>query len=84
MSKYELAEAGSRLPELVERAKKGEDVVLTTDGAPVAEVRPIAGWNRGRPPTVADIEWLRTHRVTPLRDVDGAAEISQMRDEDEH
>lgn len=37
----DLNHAQSRLPELVRQAARGEDVILTQDGEPVAKIIPI-------------------------------------------
>ena len=85
MSTFELAEAGTRLPELVERARRGEGVVITHEGAPVAELRPLATpAHTPHPVTEEDIAWLRARRITPAVPFDAGAEISRMRDEDWH
>jgi prevent-host-death family protein len=36
-------EAKTHLPELLERVRKGETIVITKHGMPVAELRPVAG-----------------------------------------
>jgi prevent-host-death family protein len=38
----DLSHAKSQLPELVRQAARGEDVILTEDGEPVAKIIPIA------------------------------------------
>jgi antitoxin (DNA-binding transcriptional repressor) of toxin-antitoxin stability system len=35
-----IAEAGSRLPESIQAAKGGDQVVITQDGEPIAEIKP--------------------------------------------
>lgn len=42
MSTVSILEAKDRLPELVRKAEAGETVVLTRDGAPVAEIKAAA------------------------------------------
>lgn len=37
----ELAQARSRLKELVDQASRGEEVILTEDGTPVARIIPV-------------------------------------------
>ena len=37
----EVGHAQSRLPELIRRAARGEDVILTEEGEPVARIIPI-------------------------------------------
>jgi prevent-host-death family protein len=84
MSQYSIAEAKDRLSSLIERALKGEDVVITKHGRPVVELRPVSPL--ARPVTVADLEWLRARRVHPLPDApptDAGTFVSQMRDEED-
>jgi prevent-host-death family protein len=81
MSTHSVAEAKNRLPELIDRALKGETVVITRHGHPVAEIKPIPP--KPRRITQADIDWLDKHRVgttPPLEDA--GAFVSQMRDEE--
>lgn len=84
MTDYSLAEAQHKLPELIDRALKGEGIVITREGAPVAELRPIAA--APRVITQADIDWIVAHQIQPLRplDEDAGTLLSRMRDEDGH
>jgi prevent-host-death family protein len=80
MSIHSVAEAKSHLSELIDRALKGEDVVITQHGHPVVELKPVSP-----PPkliTEADIEWLRVHRIPCKGTEDAAALVIRMRDED--
>jgi prevent-host-death family protein len=80
MSNHSVAEAKSHLSELIDRALKGEDVVITRHGHPVVELRPVSPLPRRI--TEADIEWLRAHRI-PCKGIEDAATlVSRMRDED--
>jgi len=45
MSEFEIREAQSRLPELVERAVSGERIVLTRDGDPAVRIEPLIPTN---------------------------------------
>lgn len=81
MSSYSVAEAKNKLSQLIKRAVDGEDVVITSHGQPVVElkpVRPIRKWM-----TEADFAWLRAHRerLTPAK-TDAGTFVSQMRDEE--
>jgi len=82
MSAYSLDKAKDRLPELIDRAQKGEAVVITRHGTPVAELRPIPA-----PPrriTQADQEWLAARRATrPKTTVDAGTLVSGVRDEEQ-
>ena len=44
---YTESEAQARFSEALNRAREGETVVITCDGEPVAELRPIRGKKRG-------------------------------------
>ena len=82
MSTHSVAEAEVRLSELIDRALQGEGVVITRDGRPVVELKPIT--EAGRAVSPADLAWLRAHRVggTTARE-DAGRLVSRMRDEDE-
>ncbi|MGA3310688.1 MAG: type II toxin-antitoxin system prevent-host-death family antitoxin [Xanthobacteraceae bacterium] len=82
MGTHSVAEAKNRLPELIDRALKGEDVVITRHGRPVVELKPIP--KPARKVTAADLDWLAARRVglkTPSEDA--GTFVSRMRDEDE-
>jgi prevent-host-death family protein len=84
MSTYSVADAKNNLSELIERALRGESVVITRYGAPVVELRPVAG--PARAVTQADLDWLAAHRIQPKRSLaqEAGELVSGMRDEDEH
>lgn len=80
MSTHSVAEAKNKLPELIDRALKGETVVITRHGHPVAELKPIPA-----PPrcvTQADLDWLKARRVGRKMKEAAGAFVSRMRDED--
>jgi len=82
MGTHSVAEAKNRLPELIDRALKGEDVVITRHGRPVAELKPIP--EPARPVSAADLDWLAARCVgRKLPDEDAGTFVSRMRDEDE-
>jgi len=60
MTNYSVAEAKNRLPDLIDRAIEGEEVVITRRGKPVVELRTTL------PPTgqitQANYTWLRDRR----------------------
>ena len=81
MSDHSIAEAKDHLSQLIDRALKGEKIVITRRGEPVIEfnpVRPAPG-----PVTEADVEWLRARRLgrTPAK-TDAGTLVSKMRDEE--
>jgi prevent-host-death family protein len=83
MGTHTVAEARDRLPELIERAREGEAVVITQDGTPVAEITPLREQvRRSRRLMQSDIDWLDEHRVPRKRmTIDSATLIREMRDE---
>jgi prevent-host-death family protein len=81
MSQHSIAQFKNKVSELIDRALKGEDVVITRHGHPVVQLKPIVA--QGRRVTQADIEWLKTHRVgNVMPKEDAGTLVSRMRDED--
>jgi prevent-host-death family protein len=82
MSTHSVADAKNRLSDLINRALRGEGVVITRRGQPVVELKPVRPVPQ--PITKADIEWLRARRalMTPAK-TDAATLVRQMRDEGE-
>lgn len=85
MSTHGVAEAKNQLPRLIDRALKGEAIVITRRGQPVVELKPVPPVRPApRPVTDADIEWLRARRaLLPPCKTDAATLVRQMRDEGE-
>ena len=90
MGKHSIADAQSRLSTLIEQAVRGEYVVMTDGDRPIVELTPVA--SRARTPrqtsprrvTKEDMDWLREHRVKPLRATEDAGTfVIRMRDEDD-
>ena len=82
MSMHSVVEAKNQLSELIDRAQKGEAVVITRHGTPVAELRPIPA--PPRPITRASLQWLAARRATrPKTTVDAGTLVSGMRDEEQ-
>ena len=83
MSKHTVAEAEGHLSELIDRALKGEGVVITRHGKPVVELKPVP------PPlrrlTTADLDWVAERRVGKYDEntEDAGTLVSRMRDEDD-
>ena len=84
MSTHSVAEAKNQLSKLINRALKGEGVVITRRGRPVVELKPVPVTPaKPRRITEADLEWLRAHRARlTLSKVDAGTFVSQMRDEE--
>ncbi|HEY5048503.1 MAG TPA: type II toxin-antitoxin system Phd/YefM family antitoxin [Rhizomicrobium sp.] len=81
MAKHSVAEAKNRLPELIDLALKGEEVVITRHGHPVAELKAVVG----QPKVLTDEELdrlaeRRVGRVLPKEDAGTC--VSRMRDEE--
>jgi prevent-host-death family protein len=83
MSTHSIAEAQQHLPELIDRVCKGEDVVITSDGQPVAELKSMPAKREPRPMTDADWDWLAARRVGRGKHREDAGTfVSRMRDEE--
>lgn len=81
MANHSVAEAKTRLSQLIDLALKGEDVVITRHGHPVVELKPVSPPPRRL--TKPDIEWLQKHRIPRRGSTEDAATlVSRMRDED--
>src|ERR1700693_1961392 len=81
MGTHSVADAKNRLPELIDRALKGESVVITRHGRPVAELRPIP--EPAHKVSAAALDWLAARRVgVAYAKQDAGAFVSRMRDED--
>jgi antitoxin (DNA-binding transcriptional repressor) of toxin-antitoxin stability system len=79
---HSVADAKKRLPELIDRALEGEDIVITRHGRPVVELEAIPG--HAKPVAPADLDWLAARCVgRKLPDEDAGTFVSRMRDEDE-
>ncbi len=81
MTEYSVAAAKARLSELIERALKGEGVVITRHGQPVAELKALKP--KPGPITQEDLDWLAARRVgRKLPKEDAATAVRRMRDEE--
>jgi prevent-host-death family protein len=83
MTAYSVAEAKNKFSELIGRAEKGEEVVITRHGQPVIKLSAISP----PPPrvvTAADLDWLRERSKDRgrLSEEDAGTLVSRMRDED--
>ena len=84
MSSHGVAEAKNHLSKLINRALKGEGIVITRRGRPVVELKPVPTAPVKQPRvTEADLEWLRARRVgRTMAKADAGTFVSQMRDEE--
>lgn len=81
MSAYSVTDAKSNLAELIDRALAGEGVVITRQGRPVVELKPVAV--EPRQVTEADIEWMAANLVSiGMTGTSSIDAVSCMRDED--
>jgi prevent-host-death family protein len=80
MPKHSVVEAKNNLSELIDRALKGEDVVITRHGHPVVELKPVR--QPAKPITAASADWLAARRVgRRMPREDAATLVRKMRDE---
>lgn len=69
---------GDKLHDLVDRALAGDEVVITRDGKPVAELRPVAEAE----PTVGSLQWLRQRAMArPAVDIKSVDLLREMYEE---
>jgi prevent-host-death family protein len=78
MSTHDVAEAEHKLSDLIDQALKGEAVVITRDGRPVVEIKPVRPNQRAA--REAELAWLEAHRVKLPEGVDVQAILRQIRD----
>ena len=80
MANHSAVEAKNQLSELIDRALKGEGVVITRHGQPVVELKPITP--PGKPITPEALDWLAERRSRrPIARVDSGTLMSKLRDE---
>jgi prevent-host-death family protein len=80
VGRHTLVEAKNRLSNLIDRALKGEGVVITRHGRPVVELKPVAP--AAAPITQDAIDWLVQRRVGRRMPREGATKlVRRMRDE---
>lgn len=91
MTTRSVAEARNQLSQLIDRALKGEPVVITRLGQPVVELKPLApapdSTGRGYSPrgiTADGLKWLESRRLQLAPGAEDAVTIvRRMRDEDD-
>ncbi len=89
MPEHSVAEARNHLSELIDRARAGEQVVITRHGTRVAEI--TAAPPAPRPVSAADLDFLARHRVgrpisapiSPAVGTDAGHLLSDLRDAEE-
>ncbi len=82
MTQHSVAETKNNLSELIGRAEKGEEIIITRHGRPVARISALAPLPQ--PLTDADLDWLAERRKGRGRIAteDAGTFVSRMRDED--
>jgi prevent-host-death family protein len=60
MTKHSVVDAKNNLSKLIDRALKGENVVITRHGQPMAELRPVS--RPAKPITPEALDWLKERR----------------------
>ncbi len=82
MSTHSVVEAKNQLSELIDRALKGEPVIITRHGRPVVELKAIA--EPVHPVSPADLDWLAQRRVGRASVAENAGDLlTKLRDEQE-
>jgi prevent-host-death family protein len=82
MTQYSTTETRNNLSQLIDRARRGETVIITRHGHPVSELKSLT--QVPSPVSLADLDWLVKHRVG-TKPVAGNAGtwLEEMRDADE-
>jgi antitoxin (DNA-binding transcriptional repressor) of toxin-antitoxin stability system len=87
MGKHSIVEAKTRLSELINRALRGESVVITCRGRPVVEFKPISAPTNtmcapAKPITDEALDWLVERRAgRRMQRQDAVTLVRKMRDE---
>jgi prevent-host-death family protein len=82
MTTYSVAEAKSKLSELIDRALAGEDVVITRRGRAVVRLHPVPP--PARQLNHEDLDWLAARRLdTAAPKSDAGRLLSTIRDKDD-
>lgn len=80
MTTYSVAEAKARMSELLDRAEKGEKVVISRRGHPVAELAPVKTFKPG-----VDFARLRALRdVMPRAKTPAGKLLRKIRDDERY
>ncbi|HUJ03838.1 MAG TPA: type II toxin-antitoxin system prevent-host-death family antitoxin [Rhizomicrobium sp.] len=83
MSNHSVAETKNQLSELIDRAEKGEEIIITRHGRPVAKISGVLEKPATRRITQEDIDWLRKHRVgRKMPREDAVTLVRRVRDEE--
>ena len=81
MSHHSVVDAKNNLSELIDRALKGEDVVITRHGTPVVELKAVP--RIAKPVSHESLDWLAKRRASrPAVKVDSGMLMSRLRDDE--
>lgn len=80
MPVYGIAEAKAKFSELIDRAARGEEVVIARHGKPVVQLNPPVAPRPARRMTLDDLRRLRESQ--PMQSISTAELVRQLRDED--
>lgn len=82
MSKHSVAEAKNKLPELIARAERGEEIIITRHGREVARISALEP-PLPKPAAQEMLDWFEKHPPvgTALAE-DAGTFVSRMRDEE--
>ena len=75
MTEVTIRELRNHGGEVVDRAARGEEITITRDGKPVAELRPLR-----RQPLAAEALLIRWHRLPPVDYRTMRAELDEVLD----
>lgn len=76
MSTHSIAETRNNLSDPIDRAMIGESIIVTRDGRPVVELRPVTP-----PVQPGDLDWLAARRLGRPAEVDAGQLLREMRDD---
>ena len=83
MSKHSIAEARNRFSELIARAEKGEEVIITRHGQPIVRLAAVAEQPAPKGMSEETVEWLIANRVPRTGNRENSVTvIRHLRDED--
>lgn len=70
------------MPEILDRVERGESIIVTRDGRPVARLIPLeAGWNHGRATAKEIVDGFRALRESVRPPAPGDLTIREMIEE---
>ena len=85
MSKHGIAEAKNKLPELIARAERGEEIIITRHGREVVKISALDMLPKPPPRYLTQdaIDWFDKHPAVGIApEEDAGTFVSRMRDEE--